>query len=78
MAISTSLVPLTPKQAVEYWINSGVNKHAQRFEVTLLKALLAGVFLSYGGMLEAVVGGSPGASANNVSLKKPVPIVRKY
>lgn len=57
---------LTPKQSVEKWISAAVSKHSQRIDVTFLKATLAGIFLSYGGFLEAVVGGSPSATTNNV------------
>ena len=48
---------LSPKQAAEAMVESGVNRHAQRIDVLFLKAVWGGIFLSYGGMFESVVGG---------------------
>ncbi|KAL7006564.1 hypothetical protein EMMF5_003985 [Cystobasidiomycetes sp. EMM_F5] len=48
---------LSPKQAAEAMVESGVNRHAQRLDVLFFKAVWGGIFLSYGGMFEAVVGG---------------------
>jgi len=59
---------LSPKQGAEAMVESGVTRHSQRIDVLFLKAVWAGIFLSYGGFLESVIGGSPSANANNPGL----------
>jgi len=59
---------LSPKQAAEAMVESGVTRHAQRIDVLFLKAIWGGIFLSYGGFFESVVGGSSSANANNPGL----------
>ncbi|KAF8498808.1 Formate/nitrite transporter-domain-containing protein [Gautieria morchelliformis] len=52
-----------------YFIQSGIAKHRTRVDVLLLKAFIAGVFLSFGGLLsEVIAGGSPGITAANPGL----------
>jgi formate/nitrite transporter len=52
-------------------LEAGVAKHHTRFDVLFFKAVLAGVMLSFGGILaEIVSGGSPGLTASNPGLVK--------
>lgn len=59
---------LAPNKERKRWVESGVNRHSQRIDVLFLKAVWGGITLSYGGMLEAVVGGSMSAMTNNAGL----------
>ncbi|KAJ9110019.1 hypothetical protein QFC20_003093 [Naganishia adeliensis] len=59
---------LSPKQTAEALVESAVARHHTRVDVLFLKAVWGGILLSYGGFLEAVVGGSPSANTNNPGL----------
>ncbi|KAJ9124889.1 hypothetical protein QFC24_002818 [Naganishia onofrii] len=59
---------LSPKQTTEALVESAVARHHTRVDVLFLKAVWGGILLSYGGFLEAVVGGSPSANTNNPGL----------
>ncbi|KAJ9114987.1 hypothetical protein QFC22_005315 [Naganishia vaughanmartiniae] len=59
---------LSPKQTTEAIVESAVARHHTRVDVLFLKAVWGGIFLSYGGFLEAVVGGSPSANTSNPGL----------
>ncbi|KAI5454280.1 hypothetical protein NCC49_004340 [Naganishia albida] len=59
---------LSPKQTTEALVESAVARHHTRADVLFLKAVWGGILLSYGGFLEAVVGGSPSANTNNPGL----------
>jgi formate/nitrite transporter len=48
---------LTPAEVAQYMVESSVVKHKQRLDVILIKAFIAGVFLSFGGLLSTIVGG---------------------
>ncbi|GHJ84805.1 hypothetical protein NliqN6_1207 [Naganishia liquefaciens] len=59
---------LSPQQTTEALVESAVARHHTRVDVLFLKAVWGGILLSYGGFLEAVVGGSPSANTNNPGL----------
>jgi formate/nitrite transporter FocA (FNT family) len=62
---------LTPAQVASAMVAHGVAKHRTRLDRVLFKAVLAGVFLSFGGLLSEVVsGGAPGLTATNPGLVK--------
>jgi formate/nitrite transporter FocA (FNT family) len=62
---------LTPAQVASAMVAHGVAKHRTRLDRVLFKAVLAGVFLSFGGLLSEVVsGGAPGLTASNPGLVK--------
>ncbi|KAK2463211.1 hypothetical protein APHAL10511_004866 [Amanita phalloides] len=52
------------------WFQSGVAKHKDRLESVFLKAVLAGVMLSFGGILFQIANASPGLLASNPGLLK--------
>ncbi|KAK7692849.1 hypothetical protein QCA50_004484 [Cerrena zonata] len=62
---------LKPQQVAIAMIESGVAKHRTRAEVVFLKAVAAGVMLSFGGLLSEIIsGGSAGINASNPGLVK--------
>ncbi|KIJ50507.1 hypothetical protein M422DRAFT_27178 [Sphaerobolus stellatus SS14] len=69
MALSSST--LSPAAVAQHFVESGVVKHNTRADVVFLKAFIAGVFLSFGGLLsEFVADGSPGLNESNPGLVK--------
>nr|GAT56781.1 formate/nitrite transporter [Mycena chlorophos] len=62
---------LKPAEVAVYFVKSGIAKHNDRLESVFFKAFLAGVMLSFGGLLSEVAGGgSAGLTANNPGLAK--------
>jgi hypothetical protein len=69
--MTTDSSTLTPAQVASAMVAHGVAKHRTRLDKVLFKAVLAGVFLSFGGLLSEVVsGGAPGLTASNPGLVK--------
>jgi formate/nitrite transporter len=57
---------LTPAQVAATMVRHGILKHRTRLDIVFFKAVLAGIMLSFGGLLSIVVsGGSPGLTASN-------------
>jgi formate/nitrite transporter FocA (FNT family) len=67
MASMPQPATLSPKQTTEACVESGVARHAQRVDVLFIKSIWGGIFLSYGGFLEAIIGGSLWETQNNVA-----------
>ncbi|EIW83150.1 formate nitrite transporter [Coniophora puteana RWD-64-598 SS2] len=62
---------LKPSEVTVALINQAVTKHRTRYDKTFVKAFMAGVMLSFGGLLDVVIsGGSPGIAASNPGLVK--------
>ncbi|KAJ6587016.1 Formate/nitrite transporter [Mycena vulgaris] len=62
---------LRPVEVAAYFLKQGVAKHRDRYESVFLKAVLAGVMLSFGGLLSEVIsGGSPGLTLSNPGIVK--------
>ncbi|EPT02647.1 hypothetical protein FOMPIDRAFT_1035835 [Fomitopsis schrenkii] len=62
---------LKPAQVAVAMVEQGIAKHKTRGDIIFLKAVLAGVMLSFGGLLSEIVGGgSAGINANNPGLVK--------
>ncbi|KAL1695446.1 Formate/nitrite transporter [Schizophyllum commune] len=62
---------LKPAEVALAMVNHGVAKHAERWDRTFFKAVLAGVMLSFGGLLSEIVGGgSPRLTESNPGLVK--------
>ncbi|KAJ7096228.1 putative formate/nitrite transporter [Mycena epipterygia] len=62
---------LKPAEVAVYFLKQGAAKHRDRYASVFFKAVLAGVMLSFGGLLSEVVsGGSPGLTASNPGLVK--------
>lgn len=62
---------LTPAQVAAAMVEHGIVKHRTRYEIMFFKAFIAGVFLSYGGLLSTVLGGgAAGLTATNPGLEK--------
>ncbi|KIM75093.1 hypothetical protein PILCRDRAFT_827666 [Piloderma croceum F 1598] len=62
---------MPPAQVAAAMVAHGVTKHNTRIDVVFFKACLAGVMLSFGGLLNIVItGGSPGLTASNPGLVK--------
>ncbi|KAJ7770134.1 putative formate/nitrite transporter [Mycena maculata] len=62
---------LKPAEVATYFLKQGVAKHHDRYESIFLKAVLAGVMLSFGGLLSEVAqGGSPALTTSNPGLVK--------
>ncbi|KAH7888562.1 putative formate/nitrite transporter [Phlebopus sp. FC_14] len=62
---------LKPDQVAAALVESAVAKHNTRYDKTFFKAVLAGVMLSFGGLLNVIlVGGSPALSSANPGLAK--------
>ncbi|KAF8508585.1 Formate/nitrite transporter [Hysterangium stoloniferum] len=69
MALTSST--LSPAEVARYFISAGITKHRTRPEIMFFKACIAGVFLSFGGLLSEVVGGgAPGLTASDPGLVK--------
>ncbi|KAM6502201.1 Formate/nitrite transporter [Amanita muscaria] len=61
---------LSSAQVAKALVKSGVSKHNDRYEFIFLKAVLAGVMLSFGGLLSQVISASPGLAASDPGLLK--------
>ncbi|KAJ6499208.1 Formate/nitrite transporter [Mycena sanguinolenta] len=62
---------LKPAEVAVYFLKSGIAKHNDRYESIFFKAVLAGIMLSFGGLLSEVIsGGSPGLTASNPGIVK--------
>jgi len=62
---------LAPKEVAIAMVEHGVVKHRTRADIVFFKAVIAGVFLSFGGLLSEVIqGGSPSINTNNPGLLK--------
>ncbi|KAJ7703103.1 putative formate/nitrite transporter [Mycena rosella] len=62
---------LKPAEVALYFLKQGVAKHRDRYESVFLKAVLAGVMLSFGGLLSEVIsGGSPALTLSNPGIVK--------
>ncbi|KAI0719710.1 Formate/nitrite transporter [Fomitopsis betulina] len=62
---------LKPAQVAVAMVEHGIAKHKTRGDIVFLKAVLAGVMLSFGGLLSEIVGGgSAGINADNPGLVK--------
>ncbi|KAI0915682.1 hypothetical protein AcV5_003536 [Taiwanofungus camphoratus] len=71
MAVMDPPSTLKPAQVAVAMVESGVLKHRTRADLVFFKAVLAGVMLSYGGLLSEIVGGgSAGINATNPGLVK--------
>jgi len=69
MALTSSTLP--PAEVARLFVEAGIVKHRTRPDIVFLKAFVAGVFLSFGGLLSEIVGGgSPGLTASNPGLVK--------
>ncbi|KAF8633302.1 hypothetical protein AX17_004477 [Amanita inopinata Kibby_2008] len=63
---------LRPEEVARALVKSGVAKHKDRYESVFLKAVLAGVMLSFGGLLSEFVNGSPGLAQSNPGLLRAI------
>ncbi|KAJ6499985.1 Formate/nitrite transporter [Mycena vitilis] len=62
---------LRPAEVAVSFLRAGVAKHRDRYESVFFKSVLAGVMLSFGGLLSEVIsGGSPGLTASNPGIVK--------
>ncbi|PCH43954.1 Formate/nitrite transporter [Wolfiporia cocos MD-104 SS10] len=62
---------LKPAQVAVAMVEHGIVKHRTRADLVFFKAVLAGVMLSFGGLLSEIIsGGSAGINANNPGLVK--------
>ncbi|KII92076.1 hypothetical protein PLICRDRAFT_50507 [Plicaturopsis crispa FD-325 SS-3] len=62
---------LKPAQVAAAMVEHGVAKHNTRADMIFFKAFLAGVMLSFGGLLSEVIqGGAPGLTASNPGIVK--------
>ena len=62
---------LTPAEVTAALIQQAVGKHNTRYDKTFFKAVLAGVMLSFGGLLSLILaGGSPSLNSANPGLVK--------
>ncbi|KAF9244936.1 putative formate/nitrite transporter [Melanogaster broomeanus] len=62
---------LKPAQTAVALVEMAVAKHNTRYDKTFLKAVLAGVMLSFGGLIDMIIsGGSPGINSSNPGLLK--------
>jgi formate/nitrite transporter len=62
---------LSPAQVAVYFLKAGAAKHRDRYESIFMKAVLAGVMLSFGGLLSEVIsGGSPALTISNPGIVK--------
>jgi len=69
MALSSGT--LLPAEVARNFVEAGIVKHRTRIDVLFLKAFVAGVFLSFGGLLSEVIsGGSPSLTTSNPGLVK--------
>jgi len=60
----------TPEEVAVMMVESAVAKHRGRYEVVFGKAVVAGLLLSFGGLLSQIAGASPTLSTNNPGLLK--------
>jgi len=49
--------PLSPNEVAAALVESGIAKHRTRVHILFLEAVLAGVMLSFGGLLSQIAGG---------------------
>jgi len=57
---------MSPAQVAAAMVQHGVSKHKTRLDAIFFKAVLAGIMLSFGGLLSTVLsGGSPGLTSSN-------------
>ncbi|KAF8574117.1 putative formate/nitrite transporter [Ramaria rubella] len=62
---------LLPAEVARYMVEAGVTKHRTRADIMFLKAFIAGVYLSFGGLLSEVIsGGSPSLTTANPGIVK--------
>jgi len=62
---------LSPTRTAIALVEMAVAKHNTRYDKTFLKAVFAGVMLSFGGLLDLIIsGGSPGLTASNPGIVK--------
>jgi len=62
---------LKPAEVAVYFVEAAVEKHRTRLDKIFFKAFLAGVMLSFGGLLSEIIqGGSPGLTASNPGIVK--------
>ncbi|KAK7005595.1 Formate/nitrite transporter [Favolaschia claudopus] len=62
---------LRPTEVAAYFLKAGVAKHNDRYDYVFFKAVIAGVMLSFGGLLSEVIsGGSPALTQSNPGLVK--------
>jgi formate/nitrite transporter len=62
---------LKPAEVAVYFLKAGIAKHNDRYESIFFKAVLAGIMLSFGGLLSQVIsGGSPALALSNPGLVK--------
>ncbi|KAF7296124.1 Formate/nitrite transporter [Mycena kentingensis (nom. inval.)] len=62
---------LKPNEVAVYFVRAGIAKHNDRLDAVFFKAVLAGVMLSFGGLLsEVLAGGSPALNTSNPGLVK--------
>ncbi|CAE7057039.1 unnamed protein product [Rhizoctonia solani] len=62
---------LTPSQTAQKMLDLAIAKNSQRYDIVFFKAFIAGVFLSFGGLLHVIVsGGSAGLTSANPGLVK--------
>ncbi|KAG8721179.1 hypothetical protein FRC08_015292 [Ceratobasidium sp. 394] len=62
---------LTPAQTAQKMFETALAKNKQRIDIVFFKSFIAGVFLSFGGLLHVIiVGGSAGISSTNPGLVK--------
>ncbi|KAJ7901930.1 putative formate/nitrite transporter [Mycena olivaceomarginata] len=62
---------LRPAEVAVYFLKAAVAKHNDRYEYVFFKAVLAGIMLSFGGLLSEVIsGGSPGLTQSNPGIVK--------
>lgn len=62
---------LSPAETAQKMFDSALAKNRQRADIVFFKAFIAGVFLSFGGLLHVIVsGGSAGLTSSNPGLVK--------
>ncbi|KAF7361814.1 Formate/nitrite transporter [Mycena venus] len=62
---------LKPAEVAVYFLKAGIAKHHDRYESVFFKAVLAGIMLSFGGLLSEVVsGGAPALTLTNPGIVK--------
>lgn len=62
---------LTPAEVSVALVKQAVERHNTRYDKTFFKAVLAGVMLSFGGLLDLIIsGGSPSLNSANPGLVK--------
>jgi len=67
----TEQLTLSPAQVAVVMAEYGIVKHRSRYDHIFFKAVIAGAFLSFGGLLSEIIqGGSPTINTNNPGLLK--------